>query len=373
MKISRMIGIIIVIIIVTCFNLPTISASNGEYFNEKAPPSLADHLHLKPAKDPIDAGWLPNINGLPDEFEVFLMSRRIELLMALDKEKNCRAIERPLKMMMFEHFLIYQHMANQQNIYFDEKIAYQWAHVLAMILKESSGDTAAVTDMRGNEMSVFKAQTTLNNWWQIAGLSKHSHIPLNEQTNFGLTQTSADRLISAFHLAQNQQYNTEFLEGLEGANTPRKIKLNTAIAIRRLIWFYQDFAQGRLTQNDKRIHHRDINNPQFAARIQDASKMALLYCGSRYLFAEGNLKEELEGYPQLKKAMSSIAYCKLGNYQTGYGLQEIDERCFAQWVTLCPALNIDISTLTPLNYFATKNEKPVCEGIFKALINHKPK
>ncbi|MBA3536692.1 MAG: hypothetical protein H0T84_08805 [Tatlockia sp.] len=75
---------------------------------------------------------------------------------------------------------------------------------------------------------------------------------------------------------------------------------------------------------------------------------------------------------RLKNALGSIAYCKLGNAKSGYGKNEFDEKCFAEWVTLCPGLNIDIALLTPLSYFATRNEKPVCEETFKRLLIKRP-
>ena len=195
---------------------------------------------------------------------------------------------------------------------------------------------------------------------------------LDYQTNFGLTQTSADRLFNAFNLAKNQKNNTVFLQGKEGALTPGKKELNTAIAIRRLIWFYQDFAQGRISQSDARIHRRDITKPEFFERYQAGLKMALLYCGTHFMFRDGKSVNEKKLDLDLQSAMASIAYCKFGNAQIGYGKNEFDNLCFASWVTLCPALNIDIATLTPLSYFATRKTSPVCEDTFRALLIKKP-
>ena len=174
----------------------------------------------------------------------------------------------------------------------------------------------------------------------------------------------------AIKLADTEKNNTTFLEGKEGVLTPGKQKLNTAIAIRRLIWFYQDFAQGRITQSDMRIHERDLAKPEFYARSQAGLKMALLYCGTHFMFRDGKNSEKLDS--DLQDAMASIAYCKFGNATVGYGQSEFDEKCFASWVTLCPALNIDIATLTPLSYFATRNVNPVCEETFKQLLVKKP-
>lgn len=339
-------------------------------FEESAPLSLADQLHLTRSKDPVDGGWLPNLTGLPDKNTIDSLNKHIADVMKEEKDSKCTSIDSRLRMMVFQHFVIHQNMANAQNIYFDDQIAHKWAHVLAMILKESSGDSTSITDMSGRSISTYKPQTNLNHWRKILSLAVGDRIKLNYQTNFGLTQTSADRLFLAFHLAKDQNFDTEFLEGKKGAGTARKTALNTAIAIRRLIWFYQDFAQGRISQSDWRIHQYDIHRPEFSSRYQAGLNLALLYCGTKLMFQPlPSVKEET---PNFEKAMASIAYCKLGNSQSGYGKNEFDEKCFAEWVTLCPALNVDIAILTPLSYFETRGAKPVCESTFKRLINQKP-
>ncbi|WP_115304173.1 hypothetical protein [Legionella beliardensis] len=347
--------------------LSQLTFSTALAFEEYAPPSLADYLHLSHSKDPVDGGWLPNLTGLPDEEQISLLTDRVFYLVINEKDSQCSSISPNLRLLIFQHFVIHQYMANVQNIYFDEQAAHQWAHVLAMILKESSGDSTSITDMQGHSLSTYKAQTNLGNWKQILRLAKQKYIHFNYQTNFGLTQISADRLFDAFHLARNKFYDTAFLEGKEGAATPRKVDLNTAIAIRRLIWFYQDFAQGRISQAHGRLYQDDIMDPLFFAQYEAGLEKAVIYCGTRFMFQESQQKKGL-----LKKAVASIAYCKLGNSNMGYGFHEIDQECFAEWVTLCPALNIDIALLTPLSYFATRGEKPVCKETFKQLINENP-
>lgn len=358
-----------IVMIISLASLMAIASPNLE---ENAPPSLADHIHLSRSKDHVDGGWLANLTGLPNKSQVELLTKHVKKIMLEETDNRCNAINPRLRLMVFQHFAMYQHIANAQNIYFDKNIAHTWAHFLAMILKESSGDSTSVTDMSGHSVSTYESQTDLQNWKNILSSTVQKKIEWNYQTNFGLTQTSADRLYVAFHVAQNQGYDTEFLEGKEGASTPRKIPLNTAIAIRRLIWFYQDFAEGRISQSQGRIHQQNINKPEFSNQYHEGLKMALLYCGTRFMFHEKN-QSGAENEPAFENAMASIAFCKLGNSQTGYGRNEFDERCFAEWVTLCPALNIDIAILTPLSYFATRGEKPVCEDTFKRLIIPKSK
>lgn len=360
------------ITVVTLVFLVPLMASAVPYFEDKAPPSLADRIPLTRSQDPVDPAWLPEIIGLPSGFQVTSLTQHMIDVMMQETDSRCTSISQNLRMMIFQHFVVYQHMLNAQAIYLDEEIAHQWAHVLAMILKESSGDSANITDMCGYSISTDQAKTNLKQWREIVNLSHQKRIDLNYQTNFGLTQTSADRLMDAFRLSKDQQYDTEFLEGNTSAASSKNKVLNTAIAIRRLIWFYQGFAQGRIEEDQGRLDPQQINDPQFAPRYKTGLERALLYCGTHYMFDEAALKNKGDQSLTLENAMASIAFCSLGNQHTGFGNNQVDELCFAAWVTLCPALNVDIATLSPLSYFATRNQKPVCEDTFKRLINKKP-
>lgn len=342
------------------------------YFDKLAPPSFADPIPMSRSTNDVDHGWLAELIGLPNPQQVKIITQHVLKIMNEETNQRCTSINVHLRMLMFQHFAIYQHMENAQDVYFNDKIAYQWAHVLAMILKESSGDSTSITDMSGHSISTYHSKTNLRQWREISNLTTQDRIQFNYQTNFGLTQMSADRLFDAFRLAKTQQYDSTYLEGREGIATPGKIVLNTAVAIRRLIWFYQDFSQGRTSESEARIPKQFINNPKYSARYKQGLNLALLYCGTRLMFRGKSLDSGMEKTEKLQNAMRSIAYCKLGNPQTGYGVNEVDEKCFAQWVTLCPALNIDIATLTPLSYFATRDALPVCEETFKRLINKKP-
>jgi hypothetical protein len=336
--------------------------------HNKLPPSLAEHLHLSPVADAVGGHWLPDLTGLPDPEQVALLTQQISSLINTDPDPMCNAVDLNLRMMIFQHFAIYQHLVNAQNFYFDDTIAHQWAHILGMILKESSGDSTNITGMSGQSLSTNTSETDLQHWRDILTLSNQSPIQMNFQTNFGLTQMSSDRLFLAFRLAQDETPETAFLEGREGLATPFKQVLNTATAVRRLVWFYQDFAQGRVLQSESRIPQAYINNPQFINQYHNGLKMALIYCGTNFMFKEGAQEKNIS---VMEQAMASIAFCKLGNSQDGYGVNTINEQCFAEWVTLCPALNIDIATLTPLIFFQTRFEPPVCEETFKSLIIQK--
>lgn len=341
-------------------------------FGKDTAPPIADQSQLSGTKKLVDNNWLPDIVGLPDEEQVEILTRHVAEVMAQEQDKNCNAIDYNLRMVIFQNFVIYQHMANAQHYYFKEKMVLKYAHVLGMILKESSGDPTNVTDMNGRSITTNRSHTNLQRWKELLKLTMQSGIKFNYQTNFGLTQLSADRLFVAFKLA-HKGHAKDFLNGKYGDATPDKVTLDTAIVIRRLIWFYQDFAQGRLTQEDERIYQEDRYKTEFNERYQTGLKMALLYCGTRFLFNVDSQYIWTNEASIFENAMASIAYCKLGNSQSGYGKYEIDERCFAEWVTLCPALNINIALLTPLSYFQTRGNKAVCIDTFKHLLNIEPK
>lgn len=339
-------------------------------FGEVAQQPVGAQSHVSVAKELMDSGWLPDIVGLPDEQQVESLTQHVIDVMSEENDKECNAIDYNLRLVVFQNFVIYQHMSNAQQHYFKETLALKYAHVLAMILKESSGDPTNVTDMTGRSLSISKPSTYLQRWSGLLEFAMQRGIKFNSQTNFGLTQISVDRLFVAFKLAHGADHSKDFLEGKYGDDTPETVVLDTAIAIRRLIWFYQDIAQGRLTQDDDPILEEDVDKSEFNERYQAGLKMALLYCGTKFLFQRDKQNLWINDNPTLEKAMASIAYCKLGNSRTGYGKGGIDEQCFAEWVTLCPALNMNIALLTPLNYFQTRGAKPVCFDTFKRLLNN---
>ncbi|MDF1758890.1 MAG: hypothetical protein P1U74_11450 [Legionellaceae bacterium] len=343
------------ILLLSIFLLPAaFSASNTKDINAHS--SVEVNTIIKDKDD-----WLSNLKGLPDMEEIENLSKRVDEVMKDEKNKTCTSINPRLRKMIFLHFATYQKMLNARNIYLtDEKIEH-WAHVFGMLLKESSGDTTNVTSMTGRSYTTYQSKSDLERWRKIAKLTRDSEIPLNYQTNFGLTQLSIDRLFVALKLAVTPS-------ALQGTNFSH---LNTAVAIRRLIWFYQDFAQGRLTQSHDRIHNHEKGNPEYSTRFAFGISTALLLCGSHYMFYEG-YHGKADEVTDLADAMASIAYCKIGDKKGRFGVTEENKKCFAQWVTLCPTLNFDIAMLTPLKYFSTRNAAPVCENTFKALLKKKP-
>lgn len=304
-------------------------------------------------------GWLSDLTTVPSREEIGAMAKHVDEIMEEDKDPKCKAINPRLRKMIFVHFATYQHMVNHRSIYFRKSDLHRWSKMLGMLLKESSGDPTNVTSMQGRSFTTYRVKSDLKRWRKIVKL-QGKNISFNSQTNFGLTQLSVDRLFVAFEFSKRPVY-------LRG----RRINLNTATAIRRLLWFYQDFVQGRLSQDQDRIHSYEHGNPDYASRYGFGVNMALLLCGTNYMFYEG-YHQKSDGQANLAQAMSSIAYCKIGD-ESGYGRTEEQQKCFAKWITLCPALNFDIAMLTPRNYFATRNAAPVCQASFEALLVKKPK
>ena len=70
----------------------TFVTSAEQNFEENAPPSMADHLHLSRSKDPVDRGWLADLIGLPNKDQVNVLTQQVAGLMLEDKDTKCRAI-----------------------------------------------------------------------------------------------------------------------------------------------------------------------------------------------------------------------------------------------------------------------------------------
>lgn len=313
----------------------------------------------EPSITDIDHQWLPDIAGMPQSRGDVATADEVKAAPGGD-EPACRKVDAGLRAMVFNHFRNFQAMENHQNVYLDKATTRKWAHVLAMIIKESRGDSTDVTDMRRREVGTYKARTALPRWYD---LFSHDHIAYTKQTNYGLAQLSYDRLRATFDLPQTDA--SRFIDRHQDSKE-KAIDLTTARLSRRVIWLYQDFAQGRISKEDARIDEKDIGKPEFQSRYRRGLKEALWHCGTRFLFAEGYQGED--GAKKLEEAMASIAYCKIGSAADGYGADAESGKCFAQWVTLCPAANFDLATINPDRYFQTRKAKPVCLKTFNGML-----
>lgn len=271
-------------------------------------------------------------------------------------EAGCKdKVPAPLRAMVFRHYQNFQEMQNRQGVFFPEKAAVRASQLLGMVPKESAGDSTNVTDMTGKEVGTYQAQTTLDRW---NTLFKHDKIKYNKQTNWGLAQMSMDRLVVGFKV------DTKLDDFLPGDDT----SATSAQNVRRLLDFYQDFAQGRLEQHDRPITEKELADPKAPPAMKERARKglqkALWHCGTRFLFKEGQQGEA--GAKALEQAMASIAYCDAGQAKPDLN-SDAQMKCFARWVTLCPALNLDIAILTPDSYFATRHAAPLCQATFRKL------
>ena len=269
-----------------------------------------------------------------------------------NSEADCAAhVSANLRAMIFKHFVNVQVFENGHGHPLTEKMAQTWAHMLAIVLKESGGDSTNVTDMKGREVGTYKAMTNLKRWRAIFA---HS-LDYNKQTNFGLAQQSVDRLSSTFKVSS---------AGLDDFIS-HKGEINSGADTIGFVQFYQQFAQGRTEQSERPIKLKDLQSSDASSELKARShrgvQYALWHCGTRFLFEEG--RAGIEGQKALENAMASIAYCDMSGDD-----KDATSKCFAKWLTLCPSLNIDIALLSPDSYFQTRRARPVCAVTFKKLL-----
>lgn len=316
-----------------------------------APLGLAEH--------PTD---FANISGIPQEPNETSAPTTADEVRAAPggDEAGCKALNPALRAMVFRHFLNFQEMYNAQGQYLPvDKTAEKASLLLGKVPKESSGDTASVTDMSGREYGTYTASTTLDRWRKMFDQKK---IVYNKQTNYGLAQQSMDRLVTSFKISSKVD---DFLRTGDTTNSGQNV--------RRVLDIYQHFAQGRLIDKDRPITEKQLKDPNASAELKERAKAgidsALWHCGTRFLFKEGY--QGAEGEKALREAMQSIAYCDSGARRPD--VKNVNQmRCFAKWVTLCPALNLDIGLMNPDSYFATRHAAPLCKETFKKLIKKKP-
>lgn len=303
---------------------------------------------------------LPNITGMPQQ-PVGPAAPTVQTEIAAapgNDEASCKKVDANLRAMAFRHFENFQEMQNVQGKYFSERAAQRASHLLGMVPKESAGETTNVTDMSGREFANYKSVSSLDRWNRMFS----QRLTYNKQTNYGLAQQSMDRLVACFKVKSPLD---DFLglpdDACSGAD------------VRKALAVYQGFAQGRLKQGDRAIPSKDRRDPNASEdmkkRREAGLDAALWHCGTRFMFEEG--KQGEEGQKKLRQAMDSIADCDTGSLAPNMASEE-QAKCFAKWVTLCPALNVDIAMLSPDSYFQTRNAPPLCENTFAKLTKTRP-
>ncbi len=184
------------------------------------------------------------------------------------------------------------------------------AKLMGMIIKESSGNPAAVADMKGKGSSdSYKKFFKINKSYGIMSRNHFASVGLldellaldkitfNKQTNFGLAQQSADRL-----------------------SIPK--------------W-------GGSYLNEKIEMIKKMNAKEFTD-----------WCLTKSIYSDG--QKNLEKYFKDK-----IKNCTM-SYTLESGI-----KCFGRTVNFCPRMNIELALKQPARYFETKNAAPLCEELFK--------
>ena len=181
--------------------------------------------------------------------------------------------------------------------------------LMGMMIKESSGNPAAVADMKGNGSSTsyrtfFKVNNSKGvmssphyaNTKLVDKLIEQKGIAINKQTNFGLAQLSADRL-----------------------DIPK--------------W----------------------GGNYLSSKIKDIKKMSsetfFSWCATSTLYSDS--KTTLKRY-----FLKNIKNCSM-NSKTTAGI-----KCFAKTINLCPRMTVELALQQPMRYFETKNAKPLCPELF---------
>jgi hypothetical protein len=316
----------------------------------EAPPSAPAEAAPTATEPPPD---FPDLSGIPVAPIVATLTTADEVRAAPGSdEPECKAkVDPALRAMVFRHYENFRDMLRSQGQALPDKAPDKASHLLGMVIKESAGDTTDVTDMSGREVGTFHAMSSVDRW---NALFSHGNVVYDKQTNYGLAQQSMDRILAGG--AVGPATGKFFRGGNSGQN------------VRKLLAVYQNFAQGQLTPKDKPIPEARARDPKASADVQarfrEGLRQAVWHCGTRFLFKEGYAGAD--GEKALEDAMATIAYCNPGAKSPNPNDKD-QARCFARWVTLCPALNIDIAVLSPDSYFQTRNTAPLCLKTFQAL------
>lgn len=191
-----------------------------------------------------------------------------------------------------------------------EALAKKLSKLMGMMIKESSGNPAAVSDMQGggsykSYMSFFKLNQSGGVMWKdhyastelIEKLIGQSNVTFNKQTNFGLAQLSADRLV------------------------------------------IPSWGGNYLKEKQKMIDLMD-------------AKTFVEWCMTKSIYKDS--KEVLEKYYNDK-----IKNCEMG-ISTKSKI-----KCFGRTVNFCPRMSIELALEQPSAYFETRYASPICKGLFK--------
>lgn len=181
---------------------------------------------------------------------------------------------------------------------------------LGIMIKESSGNPTAVSDMKGrgsrkSYISFFEVNNSFGiqsrphygNIELLEKLLNQKLVTIDKKTNFGLAQLSADRL----HMSK---WGGDYLK-----------------------------SQAELISN--------ISAKEF-----------LNWCMTKVMFSDD--EKSLHTFFDDK-----IKNCKMSSKNL------VGIKCFARTINICPRMAIELSLKQPMSYFETKEAKPICEELFK--------
>ncbi len=253
---------------------------------------------------------------LPDEtgnWSEFRTNEEEALLSDAGDDSSCvKRLPSNLRQLFFENFRYY---VDHSKTKIGETEIARFAKVLGMAPHESSGASAAVTDMkykgshetlshfyntdnpgRAAPQALYSSTDSLNALFAL------KNVRWDQQTNFGLLQMSADRLASGGGMG--------------------------------------DLAESMIT-NMKTLY---LSHPE---EVIDR-------CGTGRMFSDSAA--------DLRVAFDEIQSCELG-YKTKAQVQ-----CFGRWATLCPAYNVTLALIAPAAYFATRDSAPLCSKTFRKIL-----
>lgn len=199
-------------------------------------------------------------------------------------------------------------LANKLNENRDSK-KRDLSKLMNLMIKESSGNPTAVSDMKGNgsyqsfssffSLNKSRGNLSLSHFVNIELLERllyQSNVRVTKQTNFGLAQLSADRLLMP-------NWGGQYLR-------------------------------------EKIAMIKEISAPDF-----------IKWCLTRTYFNDEFL--DLVNYFNTK-----IKRCTVG-------VSTIEAiRCFGRTLNFCPRMAIELALLQPTKYFEVKNPAPICSEIF---------
>ncbi len=258
----------------------------------------------------------PLVPDSNDNWRKFCSARSAPLPAESGDDKSCYTRStKNLRELFFEHFRYYvEHSKSQVG---EVEIA-RFAKVLGMAPHESSGASAAVTDMKGtgsrstlryffdtDNARAKRSEGLYSTIGSVKQLMSMETIQWNEETNFGLLQMSANRLYIDFG------------------------KDEAKIATETLNWMRTLY-----TTHPEEVIER---------------------CGTKVMFKDSDA--------EIRETFDTLQKCSPG------WKSKAEVQCFGKWAVLCPHYNVTLALIAPPAYFATRYATPLCAKTFRKILN----